>query len=186
MALRMLMAFTDLPGFVMLVWRGRHHLILCWLIFMPAVHPGRKTLAEMAQWTPATITAWRLGRLRKAASGHGPLLVSWLAQELLATLPPTHGILSLYGNGRHADQRGTKHSVGQQGRISQHHPWFLGLRFVLLMAAWEGYRVPGGLRSILPKRPSGDRSEHAVVRDRVEAFVPPRGAKLVIVGGDAA
>jgi len=29
------------------VWRGRHRLIFCWLIFMQAVHPGRKTLEEM-------------------------------------------------------------------------------------------------------------------------------------------
>ena len=33
------------------VWRGRHRLIFCWLIFMQAVHPGRKTLEEMAWWT---------------------------------------------------------------------------------------------------------------------------------------
>jgi hypothetical protein len=46
----MLMAFTYLPGFVTMVfrgmptgWRGRHRLIFCWLIFMQAVSPGRKT-----------------------------------------------------------------------------------------------------------------------------------------------
>ena len=40
----MLIAFTYLPGFVTLVfrgmptvWRGRHRLIFCWLIFMQAV-----------------------------------------------------------------------------------------------------------------------------------------------------
>jgi len=51
MALRMMIAFTYLPGFVTLVfrgmptvWRGRHRLIFCWLIFMQAVSPGRKTL----------------------------------------------------------------------------------------------------------------------------------------------
>jgi hypothetical protein len=64
MALLMMIAFTYLPGFVTMVfrgmpnvWRGRHRLILCWLVFMQAVHPGRKTLEEMAKWTPATITA---------------------------------------------------------------------------------------------------------------------------------
>ena len=43
----MLIAFTYLPGFVTLVfrgmptvWRGRHRLLLCWLVFMQAVHPG--------------------------------------------------------------------------------------------------------------------------------------------------
>ena len=44
----MMIAFTYLPGFVTLVlrgmpnvWRGRHRLLLCWLIFMQAVSPGR-------------------------------------------------------------------------------------------------------------------------------------------------
>jgi Transposase DDE domain len=194
MALGMMIAFTYLPGFVTMVfrgmpnvWRGRHRLIFCWLVFMQAVHPGRKTLEEMARWTPATITAWRFGRLLKAAYWNMHLLVSWLAQELLATLPPpTNGILYLFGDGSHADKRGTKNPVVQKGRISQHHPWFWGLRFVLLMAAWDGYRVPVSFRIILPKRHAAYRSENALFRDMVEEFVPPSWAKLVIVGGDAA
>ena len=42
----MLIAFTYLPGFVTMVfrgmptvWRGRHRLICCWLICMQAVSP---------------------------------------------------------------------------------------------------------------------------------------------------
>jgi Transposase DDE domain len=190
----MMMAFTYLPGFVTIVfhgmptvWRGRHRLILCWLVFMQAVHPGRKTLEEMARWTPATITAWRFGRLLKAAYWNVHLLVSWLVQELLATLPPpTNGVLYLFGDGSHADKRGIKNPGAQQGRISPQHPWFFGLRFVLLMAAWDGARVPVSFRLILPKRHAAYRSENALFRDMVEAFVPPSWAKLVIVGGDAA
>ena len=177
----MLIAFTYLPGFVTMVfrgmptvWRGRHRLIFCWLIFMQAVHPGRKTLEEMARWTPATITAWRFGRLLKAAYWNVHLLVSWLAQDLLATLPaPANGILYLFGDGSHADKRGTKNPVAQKGRISQHHPWFFGLRFVLLMAAWDGYRIPVGFRLILPKRHADYRSENALFREMVGEFVPP-------------
>ena len=190
----MLIAFTYLPGFVTMVfrgmptvWRGRHRLIFCWLIFMQAVSPGRKTLEEMTRWTPATITAWRFGRLLKAAYWNVHLLVSWLAQDLLTTLPaPANGILYLFGDGSHADKRGTKNPVVQKGRISQHHPWFFGLRFVLLMAAWDGYRVPVGFRIILPKRHAAYRSENTLFREMVGAFVPPSWAKLVIVGGDAA
>ena len=70
----MLMAFTSLPGLVTLVWRGmptmwrgRHRLIFGWLVFMQAVHPGRPTLGERARGTPAALTAWRFGRLLKAA-----------------------------------------------------------------------------------------------------------------------
>src|SRR5262249_31107197 len=95
-------------------------------------------------------------------------------------------LLSLFGDGRHADQRGTKHPVAQQGRHSQSQPWFCGLRFVLLMAAWDNYRLPVGLRLILPKCYAGYRSENALFREMVSAFVPPSGAQLVIVGGDAA
>jgi hypothetical protein len=134
MALHMLMAFTSLPGLVPLVlrgmptvWRGRHRLILCWLIFMQAVSPGRKTLEEMARWTPATITAWRFGRLLKAPYWNVHLIISWLAQDLLMTWPaPTNGILPLFGDGSPADKRGAKNPVVQQGRLSQHHPWFFG------------------------------------------------------------
>src|SRR5437870_645923 len=98
MALLMMLAFTSLPGFVTVVfcgmpnvWRGRHRLLLCWLVCLQAVSPGRKTSEEMARWTPATITAWRLGRLLKAAYGNVPRIGSWLAQDILATLPaPTN------------------------------------------------------------------------------------------------
>src|SRR5438477_11364859 len=105
-ALHMLIAFTSLPGFVTMVfrgmptvWRGRHRLIFCWLICMQAVSPGRKTLAEMARWTPATLTAWRFGRLLKATYWNVHLLVRWLAQDLVATMPaPANGILYLFSS----------------------------------------------------------------------------------------
>jgi hypothetical protein len=135
----------------------------------------------------AAITAWRFGRLLTAAYWNVHLIVSWWAQDILVTLPPpTNGILHLFGDGSHADKRGTKNPVAQKGRISKHHPWFFGLRVVLLMAAWDGYRIPVGFRLILPKRHAGYRSENALFREMVGAFVPPCWAKLVIVGGDAA
>src|SRR5262249_14182994 len=143
MGLHMLIVFTSLPGFGTMVWhgrptvwRGRHRLLFCWLLFMHAVHPGRKTLEARAKWTPATITAWRFGRVRQAASWHVHLLVRGLAQALLTTLPaPANGILSLCGDGSHADKRGTNNPGAQQGRLSPSPPWFVGLRFVLWMAA---------------------------------------------------
>jgi hypothetical protein len=95
-------------------------------------------------------------------------------------------VLYLFGDGSHADKRGPKNPVAQKGRTSQHHPWFFGLRFVLLVAAWDGYRMPVSLRLILPKRHADYRSENALFRAMVAAFVPPSWAKLVVVGGDAA
>ena len=93
-ALRMIMAFTYLPGFVTLVfrgmptvWRGRHRLLRGWLLCRPAGSPGRQTWAAMARGPPATRTAWRWGRRLPAASGTVPLLGSWLAPERVAPWP---------------------------------------------------------------------------------------------------
>jgi hypothetical protein len=76
--------FRGMPG----MWKSRHRLILCWLIIMPALFPGRKTLEELARWPPASITVWRLRRVLKAAYGDVHLLVAWWAEEALRSLPP--------------------------------------------------------------------------------------------------
>jgi hypothetical protein len=191
---RMPSAFPSLPSFVTMVCRGmpivgrgRHRRLLCWLLCMQAGHPGRKTVAEMARGTPPTLTAWRGGRGRKAAAWNVHLMVSWLAQELVATVPaPRNGWLDLCGDGRHADNRGPKNPGAQKGRISKPDPWFCGLRLVLLMAAWDGDRVPVGFRRILPKRHVGYRSDHGLLRAMGSECVPPSWATLGIVGGDAA
>jgi hypothetical protein len=146
MARRLRMAFPSLPGFVMLVlrgmltgWRGRHRLRRGWLLCPPAVPPGRHTVAERARGTPATSTAWRLGRLLTAASWPGPRLVRWWAPALWAPLPPpTPGLRSLVGAGRHAEQRGPTPLVGPQGRLSQPHPWCVGRR----CERWRPPRAP--------------------------------------------
>jgi hypothetical protein len=103
----MMMAFTYLPAFVTAyfqsmpgVWKSHHRLMLCWLIFMQAINPRRNTLQEMCRWTPASITAWRFSRLLKATYWNVHLLVSWMAQDLIATLPPpSNRILYLIGDG---------------------------------------------------------------------------------------
>ena len=46
--------------------------------------------------------------------------------------------------------------------------------------------MPAGLRLILPKRHADYRSENVLFREMVSEFVPPKWAKLIIVGGDAA
>jgi hypothetical protein len=194
MVLLMMIAFTYLPAFVTVyfqgmpgVWKSHHRLMLCWLIFMQALYPGRKTLQEMSRWTPGSVTAWRFSRLLKATYWNVHLLISWMAQDLIATLPPpTNRILYLIGDGSQADKRGAKNPVAQKGRKSKSHPWFFGLRFVLLIAAWDGYRIPVGFRIILPKRHQGYQNEKALFREMVGEFIPPSWATLVIVSGDSA
>jgi hypothetical protein len=115
--------FRGMPG----MWKGRHRLVLCWLIVMQALCPGRKTLEALARWTPSSITAWRLRRLLKATSWNIPLLVEWWGQEACNALPPPKdGTLYLVGDGSVKPKRGAQHPVAQKGRKSEHQPWFGG------------------------------------------------------------
>ena len=175
--------FRGMPG----IWKSRHRLLLCWLVFMQALYPGRKTLAELARWTPGSLTAWRLRRVLKAASWHIHLLVAWWVQEAFNTLPPPQdGTLSLAGDGSVKPKRGTQNPVAQKGRKSEHQPWCWGVRFALLIATWESYRFPVAFRLIRPTTHPASRTANALCREMVSHFVPPAWAKRVIVTGDAA
>ena len=161
--------------------------MLCWLIFMQALFPGRKTLEELARWTPASITVWRFRRLVKASYWNVHLLVEWWVQEALHTLPPPKdGALYLVGDGSHKPKRGTQNPLGQKGRKSEHQPWFFGMRFALLIANWDVYRLPVAFRLMRPKRHPAYQPENALFRAMVDDFVPPAWATRIIVTGDAA
>jgi Transposase DDE domain len=189
-----MIAVTYLPLFVTLlfrgmpgVWKHRHRLVLCWLIVMQALFPGRKTLEELARWTPDSITAWRFRRVLKAAYWNIHLLVEWWAQEAFNALPPPQdGTLHLVGDGSVKPKRGTQHPVAQKGRKSEHQPWFWGVRFALLIATWDSYRFPVAFRLIRPKTHPEYCTENALFREMVRHFVPPVWATRVIVEGDAA
>jgi len=175
--------FRGMPG----VWKHRHRLVLCWLIVMQALFPGRKTLEELARWTPSSITAWRFRRVLKAAYWNIHLLLEWWVQEAFNALPPPQdGTLHLVGDGSVKPKRGTQHPVAQKGRKSAHQPGFGGVRFALLIATWDSYRFPVAFRLIRPKTHPEYRTENALFREMVGRFVPPSWAKRVIVEGDAA
>jgi len=175
--------FRGMPG----VWKSRHRLLLCWLILLQAIYPGRKTLKELSRWAPSGITDWRFRRLLKAGYWSIHLLLSWWAQEALAGFPPPEeGVLYVWGDSSEAPKRGKKNPVAQKGRKSKHHPWFFGIRFVVLMAQWDVYRIPVDFRLIRPKTHPDYHNENTLFRQMVRAFTPPAWAQLVIVGGDAA
>ena len=175
--------FRGMPG----LWQHRHRLVLCWLIVMQALFPGRKTLEELARWTPSAITAWRFRRVLKAAYWDIQLLVEWWVEEVFNVLPPpSDGDLYLVGDGSHKPKRGRHNPLAQKGRISEHHPWFFGRRFALLIANWDGYRLPVAFRLIRPKNHPEYQPENALFREMVGHFVAPVWAKRVIVEGDAA
>ena len=175
--------FRGMPG----VWQHRHRLVVCWLIVMQALFPGRKTLEELARWTPGSITVWRLRRVLKAAYWDVHLLVAWWVAEALQTLPPPKdGILHLVGDGSVKPKRGTQNPLAQKGRKSEHQPWFFGIRFALLIATWDVYRLPVAFRVIRRKTAPAYQTENTLFREMVHQFVPPAWATRVIVEGDAA
>jgi hypothetical protein len=175
--------FRGMPG----MWKSRHRLMLCWLVVMQALFPGRKTLEELARWTPGSITVWRFRRLLKATYWDVHLLVTWWVEEALQTLPPPQdGTLYLVGDGSVKPKRGTQNPLAQKGRKSEHQPWFFGIRFALLIATWDIYRFPVAFRLIRVKTHPESQTENALFREMVGRFVPPPWAKRVLVEGDAA
>jgi hypothetical protein len=154
---------------------------------MQALFPGRKTLADLARWTPGEVTSWRWRRLLKATYWDVHRLVEWWAQKALHTLPPPEdGVITLTGDGSDKPKRGKHNPLAQKGRKSAHHPWFFGMRFALLIVSGDGFRFPVAFRLIRPKSHRQYRPENALFRDLVRGFTPPAWAKVVIVTGDAA
>ena len=175
--------FRGMPG----IWKSRHRLLLCWLVFLQALDPGRTTLEALARWTPGSLPAWRLRRVLKAAYGHIPLLRAWWVQEAFHTLPPPKdGTRYLGGDGSVKPQRGPQNPGAHKGRQSEHQPWCWGVRFALLIATGASSRFPVACRLIRPQTPPASRTENALCRAMVQHFVPPAWAKRVIVVGDAA
>jgi Transposase DDE domain len=175
--------FRGMPG----MWKNRPRLMLCWLVVMHALFPGRKTLAELARWTPAQVTAWRWRRLLKASYWEVHLLIAWWFQEAMQTLPaPADGIVYLVGDGSDKPKGGKKNPLAQKGRKSQHKPWFFGIRFALLIVNWETYRLPAACRLMRPNSHPAYQKENELFREMVSQFNPPSWAKVVVVEGDAA
>jgi Transposase DDE domain len=161
--------------------------MLCWLVVMQALFPGRKSLAELDRWSPAQVTAWRWRRLLQAAYWDVHLLVDWWAQEAFKTLPPPEdGILYVVGDGSEKPKRGKENPLAQKGRKSKHHPWFFGIRFALLIVNWDVYRFPVAFRLIRPKTHPAYQNENELFREMLSGFTPPAWATTVVVEGDAA
>ncbi len=174
--------FQGMPG----VWKDRHLLSLYWLVLLQAVVPGRRTVKELSRWSPAHIPAWRLRRLLKAGYWTVQQLIAWWAEQVMQQFPPPKdGVLYLVGDGSKADKRGTKNPVVQKGRKHRHAPWFMGIRFVLLAACWDVYRIPVSFRIILPKTHPDYHNENTLFREMVEEFQPPAWTTTVVTVGDA-
>jgi hypothetical protein len=189
-----MLLLTYLPACIITVcrgmpgaWKPQQRLLLCWRMVLQAVYPGRKTLAARHRWSPQGITAWRCKRVLTARYWCVHRLIAWLADDVMATLPPpADGTIAAIGDGSYTNTRARKNPLAYKGRKSHHHPWLFGIRFALLIVAGYVDRLPGAFRLILPKTHPAYRPEHALFRDMLSALKPPAWATLVLVAGDAA
>jgi len=90
------------------------------------------------------------------------------------------------GDGSVKPKRGTQNPLAQKGRKSEHQPWFFGIRFALVIATWDVYRLPVAFRGIRRTTPPAYQPDNALCREMVRPCVPPAWATRVIVEGDAA
>jgi len=141
--------FKGMPG----VWRHRHQLIFCWLIVMQIVTSGPRTLTGLSQTAPGfIITEWRCRRLLSAGYWSLKVLLHWFAEEAIKSLPAPddHGLYVIV-DGSKKDKRGQKNPAAQKGRLSQHHTWFFGIKFIVLMVVWRTIAYPWIFMWFFPK-----------------------------------
>jgi len=175
--------FKGMPG----VWRHRHRMVFCWLIVMQIVTSGARTLSGLSQSAPGFVTEWRFRRLLSAGYWSLKVLLHWFAEEAIKSLPvPENKVLYVIADGSKKDKRGQKNPAAQKGRLNEHHAWFFGIKFVVLMVAWDNYRIPVDFKMVLPKGHPDYQKENELFRHMLSHFQPPDWAKVVIVVGDAA
>lgn len=172
-----------MPG----VWRHRHRLIFCWLIVMQIVTSGSRILTGLSQSAPDFITEWRFRRLLYAGYWSLHMLLQWFAEEAIKSLPaPENKVLYVIADGSKKDKRGQKNPAAQKGRMSELHTWFFGIKFVVLMVAWDDYRILVDFQIVRPKGHADYQKENVLFRQMFSHFQPPDWAQVVLVAGYAA
>jgi len=175
--------FKGMPG----VWRHRHRMVFCWLIVMQIVTSGARTLSGLSQSAPGFVTEWRFRRLLSAGYWSLKVLLHWFAEEAIKSLPtPENKVVYVIADGSKKDKRGQKNPAAQKGRMNEHHAWFFGIKFAVLMVAWDNYRIPVDFQMVLPKGHPDYKKENELFRHMLSHFQPPDWAKVVMVIGDAA
>lgn len=154
---------------------------------MQIVTSGARTLSGLSHSAPGFITEWRFRRLLSAGYWSLKVLLHWFAEEAIKSLPaPDNKVVFVIADGSKKDKRGQKNPAAQKGRMNEHHAWFFGIKFVVLMVAWDNYRIPVDFQMVLPKGHPDYKKENELFRHMLSHFQPPDWAKVVMVIGDAA
>jgi hypothetical protein len=108
------------------------------------------------------------------------VIFCWLMVAIIRD--PGAGTLSLIGDTTHKPKRGKQHPLGHMTHHSKSSPYFFGFGMVVLVASWNGYRIPIKGATIDPER---KWHQHIVFRQMLRDFEPPSWVREIVVLGDA-
>jgi hypothetical protein len=169
------------------MFRHRHPLVLCWLLVCQAIYQAKAPLKGLARLAPRHIAAWHLRRLLTATYGNWRVLLWWVADPVIATLPaPEDGVCDLVVDSTLKDQTGQQHPLAKQGRRNEDAASVFGLHSVVVRLQGGNYRLPGDFEMVRRKDQPHDRSENRLFRWMLVRFRRPAWAQMVVVVADAA
>lgn len=163
--------------------QARHFVIFCWLVVALIRDPGVGTLKAALPYVPAGLSYWALLRMVRSGQWDAQAVLRGMSQKVLRTLPPpANGRLYLIGDTTHKTKRGRQHPWGHVTRQSESSPYTFGFGMVVLIASWDGFRIPVALAPIDPKRKG---HQNILFRQMLKDFEPPAWVREIIVVADA-
>jgi Transposase DDE domain len=163
--------------------QARHFVIFCWLVVAIIRDPGAGTLKGLGPYLPRPLSYWALIRMLRSGKWDAQAVMTGMANKVLRALPPAaNGKLYLLGDTTHKPKRGRKHPLGHVTRQSESSPYTFGFDMVVLVASWDGFRIPVAMATIDPERKG---HQNILFRQMLKDFVPPAWVREVVVVADA-
>jgi hypothetical protein len=163
--------------------QARHFVIFCWLVVALIRDPGVGTLKGALPYVPAGLSYWALLRMMRSGQWDAHAVLKGMSKKVLRTLPPpADGRLYLIGDTTHKIKRGRKHPLGLVTRQSESSPYTFGFGIVVLIASWDGFRIPVAIAPIDPTRKG---HQNILFRQMLKDFEPPPWVREIVVVADA-
>jgi hypothetical protein len=163
--------------------QARHFVIFAWLLVAIIRDPGAGTLKGLCPYLPPHLSYWALIRMLRSGKWDAQAIMNGMADKVLRSLPPAaDGKLYLIGDTTHKPKRGKKHSLGHVTRQSSSSPHFFGFGMVVLVASWNGFRIPIHIAPIDPERKG---HQNMLFRQMLRDFEAPSWVREIVVLGDA-
>jgi hypothetical protein len=163
--------------------QARHFMIFCWLLVAIIRDPGAGTLKGLCPYLPPHLSYWALIRMLRSGKWDAQAVMNGMADKVLRSLPPpADGKLYLIVDTTHKPKRGKQHPLGHMTRQSKSSPYFFGFGMVVLVASWNGFRIPIRVATIDPERKG---HQNILFRQMLQDVEPPSWVREIVVLGDA-